>query len=130
MTTTIGRFDLTRWDEEVFDDAEGAKLVAVSMAKRFEGGIDGSSEGRIIQALAQEGSAAYVAIERVTAAVDGRKGTFVLRHSAVGSATGGSMEVAVVPDSATDDLRGLSGTLTIDRTADGEHTYAFSYRIG
>jgi hypothetical protein len=29
MTSTTGRFDLTRWDEEVIDEAEGAKLVRV-----------------------------------------------------------------------------------------------------
>lgn len=128
MTTTTGRFDLTRWDEDVFDQAEGAKLVQVAMAKRFEGGIAGISEGRIIQALAQEGAAAYVAIERVAATVDGREGTFVLRHSAVRSAAGGSIEVTVVPDSATGELRGLSGAMRID-AADGDHAYAFEYEL-
>ncbi|GAA3219954.1 hypothetical protein GCM10017691_03820 [Pseudonocardia petroleophila] len=130
MTTTTGRFDLTRWDEEVYDDAEGARLLRVSSTKAFEGGISGGSETQLLQAFAQEGSAAYVGIERVTAAVDGRSGTFVLRHSAVGSATGGSASIDVVPGSATGALTGLRGELSIQRSPDGEHTYAFTYELG
>jgi hypothetical protein len=130
MTTITGRFDLTSWDEEVIDDAEGAKLVRVQNTKAFEGGISGTSAAEILQALAQEGSAAYVGIERVSAEIDRRKGTFVLRHSAVGGADGsGDFRVDVVPDSATGDLAGLRGELAIVRGADGEHTYTFDYQL-
>jgi Protein of unknown function (DUF3224) len=127
MTITTGRFDLTSWDEEVIEDAEGAKLVRVRMTKSFAGGITGTSAGELLQALAADGSAAYVGIERVTAAVDGRTGTFVLRHSAVGGVDGtGDFRVDVVPGSGTGDLTGLRGELTIARSDDGEHTYAFA----
>lgn len=129
MTTTTGRFDLADWEEDVYDDAEGAKLVGVRLTKTFEGGITGTSTARLLQAMAQEGSAAYVGIERVTGEIDGRPGTFVLRHAAVGSAAGGSMTVDVVPDSATGDLRGLRGELSIARAADGDHTYTFDYAL-
>jgi hypothetical protein len=131
MTTTTGRFDLTSWDEEVSDDAEGAKLVRVRNTKAFEGGLSGTSAAEILQALAQDGSAAYVGIERVTAAIDGRKGTFVLRHSAVGGADGsGDFRVDVVPGSGTGELAGLRGELAIARADDGEHTYTREYELG
>ena len=126
---TTGRFDLTRWDEEVYDEADGVKLQAVALAKAFEGGITGTSTARLLQAFSPDGSAAYVGIERVAAEVDGRKGTFVLRHSAVGSAAGGAMSVDVVPGSGTGDLAGLSGTFTIARSPEGEHTYTFDYDL-
>jgi hypothetical protein len=64
MTTISGRFDLTSWDEEVIEDAEGAKLVRVRNTKSFVGGIVGTSAAELLQALAQDGSAAYVGIER------------------------------------------------------------------
>ncbi|QJY45203.1 DUF3224 domain-containing protein [Pseudonocardia broussonetiae] len=127
--TTTGRFDLTSWDEEVYDDAEGARLVRVAGTKTFEGGVSGTSAMQLLQAIADP-SAAYVGIERLAVSVDGRSGTFVLRHSAVGSASGGDMTVDVVPDSATGALRGLTGRLTIDRSPEGEHTYAFTYELG
>lgn len=105
------------------------KLQTVSLAKDFEGGISGTSTARLLQAFSPDGSAAYVGIERVAAEVDGRKGTFVLRHTAVGSAEGGSMSVDVVPGSGTGDLAGLTGSLTIAQSAEGEHTYAFDYAL-
>ncbi|MGI5127183.1 DUF3224 domain-containing protein [Pseudonocardia sp. CA-107938] len=129
MTTATGRFDLTRWDEETWSDESGVRLVAVTNAKTFEGGIAGTSTARILQALAKEGSAAYVGIELVTATVDGRTGTFVLQHSAVASASGGSMTVAVVPDSGTGELTGLAGDLAIAKSDEGEHTYTFTYEL-
>ncbi len=129
MTTTTGRFDLTSWDEEVVDDnTEGAKLVRARNTKSFEGGITGTSAAELLQAIAGE-TGAYVAMERVTAAVDGRKGTFVLRHSALQTADGqGDMRVDVVPGSGTGELAGLTGTLTI-ALVDGEHTYTFDYTL-
>jgi hypothetical protein len=128
MTTTTGRFDLTSWDEEVIDDAEGAKLVRARNTKSFQGGVTGTSAAELLQALAGEGAAVYVAIERVDAAVDGRKGTFVLRHSALMADGDGDMRVDVVPHSGTGELTGLTGTLTIEMV-DGEHTYTFDYAL-
>ncbi|MEN3270456.1 MAG: hypothetical protein V7646_7350 [Pseudonocardia sp.] len=61
--------------------------------------------------------------------IDGRKGTFVLRHSASGSVSGGDFRVDVVPDSATGDLTGLRGALSIVKSPDGEHTYTFDYDL-
>jgi hypothetical protein len=54
----------------------------------------------------------------------------VLRHSALGGADGtGDFRVDVVPGSATGDLTGLRGELTIARAEDGEHTYTFEYEV-
>lgn len=128
-TTVTGRFDLTAWDEEPYSDTGGVRLVAVSNAKTFEGGIAGTSSARLLQAFAQRGSAAYVGIELVVGTVGGRSGTFVLQHTAVGTTAGGALTVAVVPDSGTGELAGIAGELQIAKAADGEHIYTFSYRI-
>lgn len=130
MTTTTGRFDLTGWAEEAYDDADGARLVKVRNTKTFEGGISATSSTELLQAIAGDGGAAYVGMERVEGEIDGRKGTFVLRHSAsMTPAGGGDMRVDVVPGSATGDLAGLTGELTITMTAEREHTYSFAYTL-
>lgn len=54
----------------------------------------------------------------------------MLRHSAVGDASGGTASIDVVPGSATGELRGLSGEMAIDRSPEGEHTYTFAYELG
>ncbi|WP_232661827.1 DUF3224 domain-containing protein [Pseudonocardia sp. TRM90224] len=129
MTTATGRFDLTSWDDETYDEAEGATLQRVRNTKSFEGGINGTSVADLLLAVAPQDSAAYVGIERVTAEIDGRKGTFVLRHSAYHDGTEGTMQVDVVPNSGTGDLHGLTGTLDIVRSDEGEHTYTFTYDL-
>jgi hypothetical protein len=126
MTITSGRFDLTSWDEETYDDAEGATLKRVRNTKKFEGGIDGTSEAQLLMALAPADAAVYVGIERVTAAIEGRKGTFVLRHSA---STASGLDIDVVPNSGTGDLAGLRGVLSIEKSPEGEHTYTFDYEL-
>ncbi|TQM39026.1 DUF3224 domain-containing protein [Pseudonocardia cypriaca] len=130
MTTTTGRFDLTSWAEDAYDDADGARLLKVQNTKTFEGGISGTSSTELLQAIAGDGGAAYVGMERVAGEIDGRKGTFVLRHSASMTADGGGdMRVDVVPGSATGDLAGLTGELTITMTPEREHSYSFAYSL-
>lgn len=73
-------------------------------------------------------SAGYVAIERVSGTLQGRRGTFLLQHT--GTMTGGAQEliVTVVPDSGTGQLVGLSGKMTIN-IVDGKHLYEFEYAL-
>ncbi|AHH95035.1 DUF3224 domain-containing protein [Kutzneria albida] len=130
MTTVTGTFDITRWDEDTYEEAEGGKLGRVVVGKTFHGGVEGTSTANLLTAVSPvPTSAAYVAIERVTATLGDRSGTFVLRHTAIGSAEGGEMDIAVVPDTATGQLTGLRGQLAITRHDDGSHTYSFEYSL-
>jgi hypothetical protein len=76
-----------------------------------------------------EGSAGYVAIDRITGTLHGRKGTFVLQHSGLMARGEGTLSVVVVPDSGTDELAGLSGDFDI-QIVDGLHRYVFDYELG
>jgi len=78
---------------------------------------------------AVEGSAGYVALELVSGTLHGRRGSFILQH--IGTMARGvpTMNVTVVPDSGTDQLTGLAGTMTII-IADGKHSYELEYTIG
>lgn len=75
-----------------------------------------------------EGSAGYVAVERVTGTLAGRSGSFVLQHAAVMNRGTPELHIRVVPDSATDQLIGLTGTMRI-RIENGQHWYDFDYEI-
>jgi hypothetical protein len=101
----------------------------LSIDKTFSGDLTGSSKGQMVGAFtAVEGSAGYVALERVTGHLNGRKGSFVLQHS--GSMTRGtpSIIVTVVPDSGTEELSGLAGTMEI--IIEGKkHSYIFDYTL-
>ncbi len=127
---TRGEFTVEWAQEPPFDDAPGAVLSRATVTKRFSGGISGTSTAHLILATTPvPGSAGYVALERVDAAVDGHPGTFVLQHAGLSSETeGSSLVVDVVPGSGTGDLAGLTGRMAITVTEAG-HTYEFEYEL-
>jgi hypothetical protein len=111
------------------DKAEGATLGRMSIDKQFHGDLEGVSKGEMLSAMTSvKGSAGYVAIERVTGTLSGRQGSFVLQHTGTRDRGTATLRVSVVPDSGTDELAGLTGTLTIV-IADGKHSYDFEYSI-
>ena len=74
------------------------------------------------------GSAAYVAVERVTGSVHGKQGTFAMHHTGIMNRGTPSLAVVIVPDSGTDELTGISGTLNII-IEKGVHSYELDYDI-
>jgi len=75
-----------------------------------------------------EGSAGYVALERVTGTLDGRTGSFILQHNGTMSRGTQAIIVKVIPDSGTEELMGLSGTMQI--IIEGKkHSYVLDYSL-
>jgi len=63
--------------------AEGAGHGRMSMEKQLHGDLEATSQGEMLSYVTNtKGSAAYVAIEKVTGTLGGRKGSFVLQHNA------------------------------------------------
>jgi hypothetical protein len=125
-----GTFEVTAHPEPPYDTVEGVTLARVSFDKRFSGALEGTSRVEMIGARTPvEGSAGYVAIERVTGTLAGRSGTFVLQHTGVMNRGARSLVITVVPDSGTGELRGLSGRMDIQIT-DGRHDYDFDHELG
>lgn len=109
--------------------ADGQTWGRQSIAKTFHGALDGSSVGEMLAAgTAVKGSAGYVAMEQVTATLEGRKGTFFLQHFGLMDKGAPTLNVSVIPDSATGELTGLQGRMTIDITG-GQHRYTFTYNL-
>lgn len=71
-----------------------------------------------------DGSAGYVAIERVSGTLHGHSGSFVLQHNGIMNRGAPSLTVIVVPDSGTGERAGIAGTMAITSTA-GKHYYEF-----
>jgi hypothetical protein len=125
-----GRFEVHLAPLPAYDTAEGSLLGRRSIDKVFHGDLDATSVGEMLSAVsATPGSAVYVAIERVSGTLHGRRGSFVLHHTGVMARGAQQLTIAVAPDSGTDDLVGLAGTMTID-ISDGAHTYEFAYSLG
>ena len=108
---------------------EAASLGRHSLDKVFGGDLEATSLGEMLSAGGSvPGSAGYVAMERVTGALHGRSGAFVLQHSATMDRGTPTMTITVVPDTGTDALTGLSGSMRIIMDK-GQHSYEFEYAI-
>jgi hypothetical protein len=128
-TRATGTFAVTLNPLPAYAAAEGSPLGRMSIDKAFAGDLTGTSQGEMLTAgTAVKGSAAYVAIERVTGTLGGRAGSFVLHHTGVMNRGVPHLTITVVPDSGTGDLMGLTGTLAIIIT-DGKHSYEFDYDL-
>jgi hypothetical protein len=124
-----GTFEVTMNPQAQQENVGDASIARMALDKIFSGDLDATSKGQMLAVrTAVEGSAGYVAMERVTGTLHGRRGSFALQHSGTMAQGAQSLSVTVVPDSATDELSGLSGTLAI-KIVDGQHHYAFDYLL-
>jgi len=107
----------------------GAAIGRRSIDKAFSGDLVGTSAGQMLSAMGEvTGSAGYVAVERVTGTLHGRRGSFILQHSSQMSRGVPTQSVLVVPDSGTEELVGLEGRMEILIEA-GAHRYVFDYSL-
>jgi hypothetical protein len=124
-----GTFEVKRSAEPGCDLGDGVEAGHFRFDKTFAGPLEATS---VVHMLAvgspTTGSAGYVAVERVKGTLGGRSGTFFCQHYGVMDRGEASLTLAVVPDSGTDDLVGLSGRMAID-IVDGQHFYTFDYML-
>jgi hypothetical protein len=124
-----GPFDVTLNVLEQYNNSEGANLGRMSIDKQFHGDLEGTSKGEMLTAIGTvQGSAGYVAIERVTGTLNGRSGSFALQHNSTMTRGKPAQNIIVVPDSGTGELAGLDGSMTIAIT-DGKHFYKLEYSL-
>ncbi|MEN5156529.1 DUF3224 domain-containing protein [Stenotrophomonas muris] len=104
-------------------------IAVMSINKTFAGDLHGSSVGQMLAFRTPvQGSAGYVAMERVTATLAGRQGGFTLQHNGLMTRGRPELSVVVVPDSGSEGLLGLIGTLEIT-ISEGRHDYRLVYSL-
>jgi hypothetical protein len=124
-----GAFEVRMTPQPAADATPGSGITLgrVLLDKHYHGDLEAAAQGQMLSAMtATPGSAGYVAIEQVSGTLHGRRGSFVLQHSGLMNRGAPQLVVSVVPDSGTDELAGLSGTLNIV-IKDGQHGYTFDY---
>ena len=108
---------------------EGSGLGRMSIDKQFHGDLEGTSKGEMLAfSSTVNGSAGYVAMEQVTATLKGPPRHVRPATQRNDDARCPSLAVTVVPDSGTDGLAGITGTLVI-KIEGGKHFYEFEYLL-
>jgi hypothetical protein len=124
-----GSFDVNAAPGAPLDDADGVVLTRTTIDKRFRGPLDATGCVHMTSARTPVAdSAGYVAVERITGTLDGRAGSFVTLHTGVVERGQQSLTVAILPDSGTGELTGISGQMGID-VLDGRHHYTLTYDL-
>jgi Protein of unknown function (DUF3224) len=129
MGQAIGTFVVKMKPETLSEVAAKTEIARMSLDKTFSGDLEATSQGEFLAAMGSvKGSAGYVALERVTGTLDGKAGSFALQHTGVMTRGAPELKVAVVPDSGTGELAGISGTMKID-IVEGKYNYEFLYDL-
>lgn len=124
-----GTFDVKMSPQAPEDNVGDPSVGRMALDKQFHGDIEGTSKGQMLAVSSDvQGSAAYVAMERVNGTLGGRKGTFALQHSGTMTRGAPQLSITVVPDSGTGELIGLAGKMMIN-IVDGKHFYEFEYTL-
>ncbi len=111
MTQHIeGSFEVTSWAEEQASGLEeSAKVSTATIGQRFSGGIEADTITDTVMTYHDDGTAEFVAYQRVTGRVGDKAGSFVLRGFGRYDGEEATTELEVVPGSARGELSGLTG---------------------
>ncbi|MFJ2767312.1 DUF3224 domain-containing protein [Streptomyces sp. NPDC087300] len=128
-----GTFTFARWDEKPVAGADGgARIAHASVTNDYAGGIEAKGTScEYTIAYTSETTGTFVGYEFIEGTLDGRAGSFVMEQRGAFRADGGiDCACTVLPDSATGELTGLTGTGSY--TAQGGRPtspYTFDYAL-
>jgi len=123
-----GEFEVELAPQPMAEAGAESGLGRMTLNKQFHGELEATSQGEMLSAMTGvQGSGVYVAVERVTGALAGRRGSFMLHHTGIMKRGAPHLSINVVPDSGTDELAGLTGKMDIRIEAGGKHFYDFEY---
>jgi hypothetical protein len=129
--TARATFKITSWDEKPYSEVPGVpKLTRASVTRTFTGDIEGEGQVEYVMMYRDDGSAAFVGLERIVGRIGSRSGSFVLQRTGVFEGGLAKESYSVIPGSATEELRGLRGGGSSELGHGTEYPFSLSYEIG
>ncbi|MEA2447419.1 MAG: hypothetical protein QOK47_1056 [Actinomycetota bacterium] len=129
-TRAEGKFEVTGWDEETYEELAGdAKLSKARIEQEFHGDIEATGVWESVMCYCEDGTASYTGIERVVGKLGDRSGSFVLLTNGEFSDGEAKTTWEVIPGSATDDLKGLTGKGTSVAPPGSTGTFTLDYDV-
>jgi hypothetical protein len=124
-----GAFDVKISPLTLSEQSADPKLGRMAIEKQYHGDLEAAAKGEMLTAQSElKASGVYVAVERVTGTLNGKRGSFAMYHSGIMNRGKPELTITVVPDSGTEELQGLTGTMNI-KIDNGKHSYDFEYSL-
>ena len=124
------RFRIRSWDEQPYSEGEDVpKLTRAAVMRTFTGDIEGEGHVEYLMMYRGDGSAAFVGLERIVGRLSGKAGSFVLQRTGAYENGVATETYAVIPGSATGELRGLRGGGTSAVGHGTEHPLTLEYEL-
>jgi hypothetical protein len=131
-THATAEFEVESWDESpALERNGGSKVTQASVTMAFAGDLEGEGTVEWLMGYGDDGTAAFVGLERVVGRVGARSGSFVLRHTGTFDGKIAKAELDVVPGSGTGDLAGIEGRGTFEAGfgPDGVRNLELDYEV-
>jgi hypothetical protein len=117
-----GAFDVKISPLTLSEQSADPKLGRMAIEKQYHGDLEAAAKGEMLTAQSEmKDSGVYVAVERVTGTLNGKRGSFAMYHSGIMNRGKPELTITVVPDSGTEELQGLTGTMNI-KIDNGKHS--------
>jgi hypothetical protein len=127
MILATGLFEVKMTPQAAVSGVGDPSVGRLAIDKQYYGDLEATSKGEMLATRTDvEGSAGYVAMERVTGTLNGKSGGFSLQHCGTMDRGVPKLSVTVVPDSGTGGMVGLAGTMAII-IEEGKHRYRFEF---
>ncbi len=110
--------------------SEAVALGRMALDKRYRDDLEATSVGQMLALHGDEnGSAGYVAIERISGSLQGRSGSFAAQHFGLMDRGGKTLRIDIIPDSGRGELVGIRGHMDIRIESGGAHVYVIDYTL-
>lgn len=130
MSTHVsGSFSITMTPATTPRHSGRTTLGRMLLDKVYKGDLAATASGEMLSAVTDtKGAAGYVAVESIAGVLQGRQGSFVVRHAGTMADGKQELSILIVPHSGTGQLEGISGTMGI-RIEAGQHFYDLDYSL-
>jgi hypothetical protein len=110
-TRATGTFEVTGWTESPISALDGGpRLTRARVTSTWRGAVSATSSLEYLLIYTDPSHGSFIGFEHVRGSIDGLAGGFVLEHHGTFEADCVRAIWSVLPDSATGQLRGLSGS--------------------
>lgn len=110
-------FKIEKWDEEVLNEVkQGPRVSRTSVNQSYSGKIEGQSSIEYLMTTLPDEFTSFIGIEQFTGTVEGRSGSFVLKHEGTHKDGLAQSDFRIIEGSGTGDLSGINGTGHYDAT--------------